>query len=55
MYISMSITEEKGLAGRTVYRVLRFLPSGKVCPVPWTFAARDSAERYIAAHFSEEE
>ena len=49
-YRGMIISAEKGLAGRTVYRVLRFRMDGKVSPVPWTYATIEAAQDYVSAH-----
>ena len=49
-YRGMIISAEKGLSGRTVYRVLRFCIDGKVVPSPWTYASIEAAQDYISAH-----
>ena len=49
-YRGMIISAEKGLSGRTVYRVLRFRIDGKVVPSPWTYASIEAAQDYISAH-----
>ena len=50
VYRGMIINAEKGLNGRTVYRVLRFRDDGKVVSVPWTYATIESAQDYITQH-----
>lgn len=49
-YRGMTINAEKGLSGRTVYRVMRFCTDGKVRQLPWTYATIESAKAYVAAH-----
>ena len=49
-YREMTISAEKGLGGRTVYRVLRFRMDGKTAPTPWTYASIEAARDYISAH-----
>ena len=49
-YRGMTISAEKGLGGRTVYRVLRFRMDGKIVPLPWTYASIEAAQDYVSAH-----
>lgn len=49
-YRGMTISAEKGLSGRTAYRVLRFRMDGKIVPTPWTYASIEAAQNYVSAH-----
>lgn len=49
-YRGMTISAEKGLNGRTVYRVLRFRTDGKISPLPWTYTSIEAAQDYVSAH-----
>ena len=49
-YRGMTISAEKGISGRTVYRVLRFRMDGKIVPTPWMYTSVEAAQDYISAH-----
>lgn len=49
-YIGMTISAEKGVSGRTVYRVLRLRMDGKIVPTPWMYTSIEAAQDYISAH-----
>ena len=49
-YRGMTISEEKWISGRTVYRVLRFRMDGKIVPTPWMYTSIEAAQDYISAH-----